>query len=249
MPYLIRFFLSFLFIFHFFIYPMSPVWAFNRILSVPQQPFFISIEQHKYEAGEIRKAFFRTSTELYRLYEMEGLIYRDSFYSLVHADSDNIKDLVWHIELEDPQKGNGLTMWVTTLSTAKLGWVILTPEGETRWNNLPLDIEVPEDIILYVSPTTPEYRGISSYRGNDILSFVYTIAITPDGPALVSVPEIYQQLTKISRMVIVNEADPKLRLVYENICDDYQRMTEGRMPSKEAILNFTWEKILDFEWE
>lgn len=243
----IRSFLPVLIICNLVLYPLPSATAFNRVLSVPQQSLFISIEQRKYEEGKVKKAFLRTSNELYPLYEMEGLILRDSKYTSVNVDNDKLPDLIWQIELEDEQTGDLVTMWITTLSSVKLGWVFFTPKGATRWNNLNMNIEVPQNVILYFSPSTPEYRGITPYKGNNILTFAYTIAITSSGPSLVSVPEVYEQLEKIHRLVIASEADPQLLLIYENICDDYQRMSEGRMPSKEAILNFKWERVLDFE--
>lgn len=241
--------LSLVLIVHILIYPLIPAHAFNRVLSVPGQPFFISIEQRKYEDEQVRKAYLRTSTELYRLFELEGLKYRDSSYSIVNADNDGIEDLIWKIEVEDPEDKSTLIMWIATLSSIKQGWVFYTPSGETRWNNLHLDLNIPQNVILYYSPTTPEYREIEQYRGRGIFTFVYTIAITADGPILVSVPEVYEEFAKISRMLIADEADPRLRLVYENIWDDYNRMKEGKMPSKEAVLNFVWERVLDFNWE
>jgi len=226
-----------------------PVPAFCKILSVPGQPCFISIEQGKYEDGKIAKAYLRTSSKTYMLYELEGFKYISTQYSLINLDNDNIKDTVWTLKLENTDNGRQYTVWTVTLSSIKRGWIFSTPAGETRWKTLPIEIKVPKDILIYYSPTTPEYRNIPQYYGKGVLSFVYTIAITPDGPVLASVPTVYDSLAKISQLFIANEADPQLKLVYKDIFDDYNRMKEGKTPSKEAILNFEWEKILNFRWE
>jgi hypothetical protein len=231
------------------IFSVHPLEAFNRVLSVPGHPFFLSLEQKKYEDGKIFRAYLRASGEMYRLYELEGLKYIDSSFSLVKGDNDGIDDLIWRIGIEDPISGNVMDMWITALSTFRKGWIFLTPRGETRWTTLPLDLKVPKNMILYFSPSTPPYKDIRQYSGKGIFTFAYTIAITENGPALVSIPEVYDELAKISRFIIANEADPRLRLVYQKICDDYDLMKEGRMPSKEAILNFSWNRILDFEWK
>lgn len=226
-----------------------PSCAFCKVLSIPGQPYFISVEQDKYDKGRIAKAYFRTTDGIYMLYELEGLKYVESEFSLADSDYDGLQDVVWTITMEDPDNGRRYFIWIVTLSSIKRGWIFSTPTGETRWETLPVDIKTPMNVLVYYSPTTPRYRDIPQYYGKGVFTFVYTIAITPDGPALASVPEVYDSLSKISQLFIANEADSTLKFVYENIHNDYDRMKEGKTPSKEAILNFDWKRILNFGWK
>ncbi len=228
--------------------PAPQGYAYSRVLSSTSSPVYFSIEQRKYEGGSIRQAFLRTSSEALSVPEIQGMVLLPENETLSkELDGDRINDTVWKIFLKD-NHGKKMILWTITLSKSRTGWLFLTPCSENRWGKIPFNISVPENILLYFSPETPGYHGVSQRNGKNVLTFAYTIRITEEGPTLVIAPPVYDSIYDITSMVAATENDSKMKFVYEMMLGDYGKMLTGKMPSREAILNFEWNIITDFEW-
>ena len=229
--------------------PVRTCHAYFRILKVGRSSVTISVEQRKYEEGIIHGAFLRTPLEILPLREMEGFRITGEHHNWQKLDGDTKPDLIWTISLQDPGSGDKYKLWVVTLTRGSRGWIFLTPYGESLWERLPFTVDVPEDVILYFSGSTPEYNGAPSLKGRDILTFVYTLSFTEEGPKLVIAPEAYKTLYRIASMVAAEETDPQVKFVYEMICSDFGKMSLGKMPSREAVINFSWQQVINFPIE
>jgi len=220
--------------------------AYFRLLKVGNSPVSISIEQRKYEEGVISTAFLRTPLEILPLRELEGFRLEGHYHIRQHLDHDDIPDLAWEIALEKPETGGKYRLWVVTLSQSARGWIFLTPYGENLWERLPFIIDVPEDVILHFSSTTPGYNGTPPLKGRNIMTFVYTLSFTEEGPRLVIAPEVYGTVHRIASLVAAEETDPKIKFIYEMMCSDFARMALGKMPSRDAVITFSWQQIINF---
>ncbi|MBN1332903.1 MAG: hypothetical protein JW971_03980 [Synergistales bacterium] len=229
--------------------PAKTCHAYFRLLKVRRAPVTISVEQRKYEEGIIHRAFIRTPLEILPLKEIEGFQLTGENHRWQKLDGDKQPDLIWTISLSDPGSGDQYKLWVVTLTRGSRGWIFLTPYGENLWERLPFTVDVPEDVILHFSGSTPEYNGTPSLKGRDIMTFVYTLSFTEEGPKLVIAPEAYKILYRIASMVAAEETDPQVKFVYEMICSDFGKMSLGKMPSRDAVINFSWQQVINFPLE
>jgi hypothetical protein len=101
---------------------------------------------------------------------------------------------------------------------------------------------------MYIAPHLPGYDGREPFSGGSILSFIYAMALTKNGPKLVAAPDIYRQLLPLAYFVLKSEEDKDLRSAYNSLYRDFDRMSHGRMPSSEAMDNFLWKRILSMRW-
>jgi len=227
---------------------ISPVAAaYTRVLKNPDLPVFISVEQEKYEKGRINRAWLRTDTDIERLHLIENMVLLDrSDCLLKDLDSDKIPDPVWKLFLRS-KEGKEFSLWCVTLSGSGKGWLFLLPWAKTLWDEIPFRIDIPENILLYISPSLPEYRDTEQVKDSKVLSFVYTLMVTEEGPLFVLSPETYSKVNQIASMVTASEKDPLKNEIYRQILEDYSRMAQGKMPSSPAVLNFELEVITDFE--
>src|SRR6056297_2275505 len=126
--------------------PASQGYAYSRVLSSPSSPVYFSIEQRKYEGGSIRQAFLRTSSQALSIPDVKGMALLSENETLSKKlDGDRINDTVWKIFLKDHQ-GNKMILWTITLSKSRTGWLFLTPCSENRWEKIPFNLTVPENI-------------------------------------------------------------------------------------------------------
>lgn len=228
-----------------FIPPLAA--AYTRVLKNPDLPVFISVEQEKYEKGRINRAWLRTDTDIERLHLIENMVLLDrSDCLLKDLDSDKIPDPVWKLFLRS-KEGKEFSLWCVTLSGSGKGWLFLLPWAKTLWDEIPFRIDIPENILLYISPSLPEYRDTEQVKDSKVLSFVYTLMVTEEGPLFVLSPETYSKVNQIASMVTASEKDPLKNEIYRQILEDYSRMAQGKMPSSPAVLNFELEVITDFE--
>ena len=221
--------------------------AYTRVLKNPELPVFISVEQKKYEKGRINRAWLRTDTDTERLPRIENMVLLDRSDCLSKdLDSDKIPDPVWKLFLRS-KEGKEFSLWCVILSGSGKGWLFLLPWAETLWDDIPFRIDIPENILLYISPSLPAYRDTGQVKDSKVLSFVYTLMVTAEGPLFVLSPEIYSTVNQIASMVTAAEKDPLKKDIYRQILEDYSRMAQGKMPSSPAVLNFELEVITDFE--
>jgi hypothetical protein len=95
----------------------------------------------------------------------------------------------------------------------------------------------------------PQYEDLPRFSGNSVLTFVYTISLTPDGFRFVPAPEVYKQLQRITEIVWGGETLPYKKKSYEHLMDDFVRLSLGSNPSAAVIRNFTWNRILYLQWK
>ena len=221
-------------------------FAGKTVLTVPGHPIVLVCEHEK---GQIVSSFLRTPEGLHQVKDLEGLILRKDDYLLPFADGDMLPDLIWKIELQDPDRGRNVLFWITSLTETPRAWLAMTPVSPTLWDSVPFHITVPRDVFLYVSPFLPGYGGRSSLEGKEFLTFVYTIGLTAEGPSFVLAPDVYRQLLLVTNLVRNGELDDNLRDSYSQLYRDFGRMAAGQMPSREAVQNFSWKKILSLGWK
>ncbi len=87
------------------------------------------------------------------------------------------------------------------------------------------------------------------YSGKDSYSFIYTIMLTPEGPAFVPVPSVYKQLAVLLKAGMHGETSPKKRLAYVRMLTEFNRLAEGKAPQADTLLNFPLEKLDTLTWK
>ena len=103
---------------------------------------------------------------------------------------------------------------------------------------------------MYISPGIPTYEDIKEqFRGKDSYSFIYTIRMTPDGPAFVPLPSVYKQLSILLRTGIRGEYSTMKRLAYVRMLTEFNSLGEGSPPSAETILNLQLQKVNTLFWK
>ena len=138
-------------------------------------------------------------------------------------------------------------MGLTTLNPKV--FVTYTPYNYTRWDTVPAKVIVPKGTALYISPGMPIYdNDKEQFKGADSYSFIYTIRLTPDGPAFVPLPSVYKQLSILLRTGIRGEVATMKRLAYVRMLSEFNNLAEGRPPSIETILNLQMQKIETLSW-
>lgn len=219
--------------------------AYLKVMTVPGHPVTL-VFQH--DNGQVVSAFLRTPEGIHPVKSVEGFILGKSAYLLPYADGDLLKDLIWKIEFRDQKKEKNMLFWITALTKNPRAWVAMTPVSPTLWEKLPFDVKTPGEVFLYVSPNLPGYGENKPRGGDDVLSFVYAIGLTKDGPNFVLAPDVYKQLLLVTDLVRKAEQEEDLKNAYDAMHQDFERMANLQMPSREAIQNFSWKKIMSLSW-
>lgn len=202
-------------------------------------PISIMLEQHE---GVLTSAWLRTPAGPTELGMAAGLSFLTDAIYLSKADKDSKDDLLWRISCTGGA-GDGLHIWIGMNTHNPTVYVMTTPFRFSRWDALPAKLLVPKGTALYAAPATPKYGGADAYCGRESYSFVYTIRMTPNGPAFVPVPSVYSQLATLLKAGIRGEFDPVKRLTYIKMIKEFDSLAEGNPPQTETILNFQAEKI------
>lgn len=220
----------------------------TRIYSVPGHPLALTIQSDR---GVIKEAWLRSPAGLHPLNVLQGKKITGSAWRQPLADSDLCPDLIWRLSFVDSNTSKVYFLWITSLTETPRAWLAITPAGGSCWDSLPLQLSMPDDVFLYVSPTLPSYSELEKIEreSSSLLTFVYTVGLTRDGPNFVLVPEVYKQLLPITELVRQAETDPVIKNAYNNLYDDFEKMGKGQTPSREAIINFSWKKILSLNWQ
>jgi len=224
----------------------APAAAAIKVLSVPGHPLSLVLDT---KGGVIDLALLRSPAGIQKLLPLEGFMLTGQTIREPHADGDLVKDLLWTLDFREPAgNSQGVQLWVGVLSGSKRAWVFLCPVARTFWDNLPLDLYVPEGFGLYFAPTAPRYGDLPRYSGNGALGFVYTISLTSEGPRFVPSPEVYRQLQQISDLVRKAEQTPYRKETYQHMTEDFASLSRGSEPSTSAIRNLVWKRILTLQW-
>ena len=226
----------------------NPALAQNlKVLSVPGHPVNLILETRE---GVITSALLRSPAGIQRILPIEGYAYAGESFVEPYADGDFCKDLLWSITFIRPgDHSRGLYLWIGAMTQIPRAWVIISPLGQTYWDTIPVKLYAPRNIALFVSPNLPAYRDLPQFGGSRTLTFVYTIALTPEGPNFQVVPEVYRQLYKITALVRDAEQIPERKESYSLLLADYEALSKGGKPSTEVIQNFTWKRILNLDWK
>ena len=224
----------------------TPAEADLQVLRAEGYPLFLVYREG---AEGIAGATLRTPAGIHPLREVEGLKLAAVSQARSREDRDLTEDLLWKLTFHPRAKGQtGVQVWIGHLTSLPKVWVVVAPVGATQWDTMTTTLKVPRGTAVYVAPQMPSYGRLAPYGGREALTFVYTIRLTPQGPAFVPVPEVYRQLAEHQDTVIRGEYDPLKRLAYQRQKEDYLRIAAGKAPSVEAVRSFPWKKILSVEW-
>ena len=229
------------------LWPASPAAAELRVLRPKgAYPFFLVLRE---EGDEVAQAFLRTPTGTYPLREVEGLRLAAMSQAQSREDQDGKDDLLWKLTfLPASEKEQGVQIWFGHLTALPKLWVVEAPVGPTQWDTMTTTLRVPRGTAVYVSPQVPSYGKLPVYEGKSALTFVYSIRLTPQGPAFVPVREVYRQLAEHQDTLRRGEYEPLKRLAYQRQMEDYLGIAQGKTPSLDALRSFTWKKLLSVEW-
>lgn len=216
-----------------------------RTLRVADYPLVIVLEQNK---GTVTSAWLRTPAGAKQIEQIEGLSYIADSVFLSRVDQDTKNDVLWRTSFTNFE-GNGVHLWIGMTTWSPKVYILTTPYQYTRWDVIPAKLIVPKGTAVYVSPATPTYKKADSFSGRDSYSFVYTIRMTPEGPAFVPVPDVYKQLAFLLRAGIQGELTPTKRLAYVRMLTEFNNLADGKPPKTETLLNFQAEKISTLGWK
>ncbi len=216
-----------------------------RALRAGNFPIVLILEQHK---GAVISAWLRTPGGVKQIEQIEGLSYVSDSTFLSKADQDDREDLLWRTSFTNFD-GNGVHLFIGVTTWSPKAHIFVAPYEYTRWDAVPAKLVVPRGTAVYVSPAVPSYDKSDTYRGRDSYSFVYTIRMTPEGPAFVPVPDVYKQLSILLRAGIQGEFTPTKRLAYVRMLNEFNALAEGKPPKAEALLNFRMEKVSTLSWK
>jgi hypothetical protein len=228
--------------------PLQGATGSLQVYAAPGHPLTLTTQSND---GVIKEAWLRSPAGLHPLKVLEGKRITENTWHLPFADKDLRPDLIWRLSFNDPETTKKYYLWVTALTETPRAWLAVTPAGPSRWDTLPLNISTPPDVFLYVSPNLPAYIDISSTKreSESLLSFIYTVGLTMDGPNFVLIPEVYRQLQPVAELVQKAEEDETIKNAYGKLQEDFDKMGKGQAPSREAIINFCWKKILNINWQ
>ena len=217
-----------------------------RALEIPEFPITLVLEQ---EQGVINSAWLRTPAGARKLDQLDGLTYISSTSVISKVDQDAKNDLLWRLSFINI-KGEGVHIWIGMTTWAPRVFIYSSPFRYTRWHALPAKIVVPHGTSLYISPTTPPYPMIDKqYEGRDSYTFIYSMMMTPEGPAFVPVPSVYKQLSVLLKAGMQGETSPQKRLAYVRMLTEFNRLADGKAPQADTLINLPLEKIDVLSWK
>ena len=216
-----------------------------RALRVGNFPIVLILEQDR---GEVTSGWLRTPAGTRQIEQLEGLSFVSDSVFLTKVDQDDREDLLWRTSFTNFE-GTGVHLWIGVTTWSPKAHIILTPYEYTRWDAVPAKLVVPKGTAVYVSPAVPMYGKSDPLRGRDSYSFVYTMRMTPEGPAFVPVPDVYRQLSILLRAGIQGEFTPSKRLAYVRMLNEFNSLAEGKPPKAETLLNFRSEKVAVLSWK
>lgn len=215
-----------------------------KTLEVQEFPLTLAFEN---QGGVIKSAWLRSPAGTREIDSMNGLSYISGGVFTTKVGQSNKEDLLWRTSYTSFD-GSGIHLWIGISSVSSKIFISSTQYSHTKWDNVPAKFVVPKGTALYISPAIPAYGDKESFQGKDYYSFVYTVRMTPEGPAFVPVPSVYRQLAELLRAGIRGEHSPIKRLAYTRMLEEFTRLAEGNPPATETLLNFQINKIDTLSW-
>lgn len=218
--------------------------AVIKTLAIKDFPITIVLEQ---SGGMIKSALLRTPAGVREIDKLYGLSYLSEGRYVVKNALSGKDDLLWRTSYMD-FSGNGVHLWVGMGSDSSKIYLAASPYNYTKWDNIPAKLVVPKGTAIYISPAIPSYDSKEILQARDSYSFVYTVRMTPEGPAFVPVPSVYRQLSELLQAGIRGEYSTAKRVAYTRMLDEFNRLAEGNPPSTGTLLNFQMNKIDTLIW-
>lgn len=222
-----------------------PARAAMKILSVPGFPFFLSMETGY--GDEVRELVLRTPGETRTLEAFTGLTYVGEDTLLSYTDRDWRNDLLWRIRFREPARGDatpmGKDLWIGALTGAGQLWVGFTDSGPSLWDRVLPRVKAPAGTAFLISPRLPIPTPDATCHPENDLAFIYTIRLTGEGPRFVIVPQVYEQLARLTDRFRRLEEDRVLRSFYDGLFEDFTAMSRGELPSVVALARFPWKNM------
>lgn len=215
-----------------------------KTLEVKGFPLTLAFENRD---GVIKSAWLRSPAGTREIDSMNGLSYISGGVFTTKGGQGNKEDLLWRTSYTSFD-GSGIHLWIGISNASSKIFISTTKYSHTKWDNVPAKFVVPKGTALYISPAIPAYGDEETFQGKDYYSFVYTIRMTPEGPAFVPVPSVYRQLAELLRAGIRGEHSPIKRLAYTRMLEEFTRLAEGNPPATETLLNFQINKIDTLGW-
>ncbi len=216
-----------------------------RTLRVADFPIVLVYEQQE---GSVTSAWLRTPAGSMKIEEIEGLSFISDSSFVSNVDNDTKDDLMWRISFTN-FAGDGVHLWIGMTTWSPKLFIFAAPYQYTRWDVIPAKLVVPKGTAVYVSPATPSYNKAGKFSGKESYSFVYTVRMTPEGPAFVPVPDVYKQLAVLLKAGIQGEYSPMKRLAYVRMLEEFNNLASGKPPQAETMLNFQMQKIGTLSWK
>lgn len=217
-----------------------------KTLNAESFPAALVLEQR---GGQVKSAWLRTPAGTRKIEGLEGLSYVSDNLFVTKNLQNNKDDLLWRSSYTNVD-GRGMHLWVGLSPGAEKIHIATSPYNYTKWDNVPAKLVVPKGTAVYISPAIPDYdsNGKETFQTKDSYSFVYTVRMTPEGPAFVPVPGVYRQLAELLRAGMRGEFSTSKRLAYTRMLEEFERLAEGTPPSTETLLNFQMNKIDSLSW-
>jgi len=217
-----------------------------RTIRVKGYPLTLILEEQE---GIVTSCWLRTPAGSKEIKNMDGMTFISETTFIAKVDQDEEDDLLWRLSFIN-FNGEGVHLWLGLTTFNPKVFISVTPYNYTRWDTVPAKVIVPKGTALYISPGVPLYDNVKEqYKGADSYSFIYTIRLTPDGPAFVPLPSVYKQLGILLRTSIRGELSTMKRLAYVRMLSEFNNLAEGRPPGIETILNLQMQKIDTLRWE
>lgn len=199
--------------------------------------------------GVTKSVWLRTPAGTREIEGLEGLSYVSEALYVTKNPQSSRDDLLWRTSFTNFE-GKGVHLWVGASPAAEKIFLATSPYNYTKWDNIPAKLLVPKGTAVYVSPAIPDYGSDNreTFRTKDSYSFVYTIRMTPEGPAFVPVPSVYRQLAELLRAGIRGEYSTSKRLAYTRMLEEFDKLADGNPPSTETLLNFQMNRIESLSW-
>lgn len=214
-------------------------------LRVADFPVILVLEQR---GGTVASAWLRTPAGVRQIEQLEGLSFISDSSFLSRVDQDTKDDLLWRASFTNFE-GNGVHLWIGMTTWSPKAFIAVSPYEYTRWDAVPAKLIVPKGTAVYISPATPTYNKAGQFSGRDSYSFVYTIRMTPEGPAFVPVPDVYKQLSVLLRAGMQGEFTPMKRFAYARMLTEFNSLADGKPPQTETLLNFQLLRIDTLAWK
>lgn len=217
-----------------------------RVINFDAHPVTLVLGE---EERVITSSFLKTPSGIHEISALSNLSYAGMSSTQSQLDEEKGEGTLWKLTFFNPEnRGSGLHLWIAVVSKKPRLWVASTPIAATRWDRIPTRLMVSKGTALYVCPQTPVYDDVQSFEGANILSFVYTVRLTSDGPLFYPDPKVYQQLLPTVEITKNSEYEPMRRQAYTRLLGEFQKLAAGKRPSTAVIRNFNWKKILTTEW-